>query len=337
MSRSSNWKLKVPWLRLIGLLLLGLLFWKLDIQGLGRVLQGTNWHLLLVAVTLNLPMVFLKSLRWQQLMRTQEIIYPIGKAYLAYWGSIFVGFLTPGRLGEFVKALYISRDCNVPVGRGLASALVDRLFDLYALLVVGAIALASLSSGHTILVVLLLVVGTLLLAFPLALIMNDDLFALIGMWGSRQEWLKRMFESGSWLFELRVGLKKLSPYSLVVAMGMTIMAYGIFFGQCYFLSLAVGLSVKFFQVSYAVALGSLVTLLPISVSGIGTREAAIVTYLGTIGVPEEKALSFSLLVFSVFYIAGGLMGAVAWLLTPVSIRHILQRANSRLDSGHQAS
>lgn len=67
------------------------------------------------------------------------------------------------------------------------------------------------------------------------------------------------------------------------------------------------------------ALGSLVTLLPISISGLGTREVAIVGYLGTAGMPAEIALGFSLLVFATFYIAGGLMGAVAWWMKPVQL------------------
>ena len=91
-------------------------------------------------------------------------------------------------------------------------------------------------------------------------------------------------------------------------------------GRCYLLALALGLKTSFIQISFAVALGSLVTLLPISISGLGTREAAIVAYLGTAGVPAEMALSFSLLVFLTFYVAGGLMGAVAWWVKPIQIK-----------------
>ena len=44
--------------------------------------------------------------------------------------------------------------------------------------------------------------------------------------------------------------------------------------------MALDLSVSFAQSSYAVALGSLVTFLPVSIAGLGTRGAAIVAYLG---------------------------------------------------------
>ena len=48
-------------------------------------------------------------------------------------------------------------------------------------------------------------------------------------------------------------------------------------------------------------------------------EAVLIAYLGTLGVPAETALSFSLLVFLTFYVAGGLMGAVAWWVKPVPV------------------
>jgi len=73
-------------------------------------------------------------------------------------------------------------------------------------------------------------------------------------------------------------------------------------------------------VTFAVALGSLITLLPISISRLGTRAAAMIAYLDTVGIPAEAALSFSLLVFVTFYVAGGLIGALAWWIKPVPIR-----------------
>ncbi len=40
----------------------------------------------------------------------------------------------------------------------------------------------------------------------------------------------------------------------------------------------------------------------------------MIAYLGAAGVTSEAALGFSLLVFFTFYLGGGLIGLVAWLL-----------------------
>ena len=120
--------------------------------------------------------------------------------------------------------------------------------------------------------------------------------------------------------EMRLGVRQLTMYRLLVASGLTVVAYTVLFAQSYLLALAVNMQANFAVVTYAMALGSLVTLLPISVSGLGTREAAIVAYLGLHGVSPTVALGFSLLVFTTFYIAGGVLGAVAWWIKPISLR-----------------
>jgi len=311
------------WLRLIGLALLLFLFWQIDVWKLVTVLTQVAPLLLGFAILLNIPQISLKAFRWRWLLRAQQTQYGIWAATLSYFGSIFIGLLTPGRLGEFVKAMHVNQDCDVPMGQAFSSVLADRLFDLYALLLVGGMALLSLTAWRHINSVLGLILLTLILTLPMVAFLHNGVFNRIQRLGSHLgrlgQWLSA---SQSWLLELRAGLRQLSLPWLLAGMGLTVLAYGIFFGQCYLLALALRLKVSFAQVSFAVALGSLVTLLPISISGLGTREAAIVTYLGTVGVPAEMALSFSLLVFFTFYVAGGLMGAVAWWVKPVPLGQI---------------
>jgi len=311
------------WLRLIGLVLLLLLLWHIDVGQSVAVLTQVAPLPLGVAILLNAPQISLKASRWRWLLRAQRIRYGIWAATLSYFGGIFIGLLTPGRVGEFVKAVHVHRDCDVPMGQAFSSVLADRLFDLYALLVVGGMALLSLTAWWDSNGVLGLALLALLLTLPLALFLHEGVFGRIRTLGSHLgrpgRWL---FASQSWLLELHNGLRQLSLPWLVAAAGLTVLAYAVFFGQCYLLALALGLKTSFVQISFAVALGSLVTLLPISVSGLGTREAAIVAYLGTAGVPAEAALGFSLLVFVTFYLVGGLIGAVAWWLKPVPLERL---------------
>ena len=53
--------------------------------------------------------------------------------------SLFIGFITPGRLGEFVKTLYLKADKGISLSKGFSSVLVDRFFDLYLLIILGFI------------------------------------------------------------------------------------------------------------------------------------------------------------------------------------------------------
>ena len=196
--------------------------------------------------------------------------------------------------------------------------LADRLFDLCALLIVGIAAIFALpaipgsaKAGA--------VAALFLLVVPVILFLHAPLFERVQRWAveGHGEIGHTLFGPRGWLTEIHVGLRQLSWPSFLATSFLTVVAYVIFFGQCYLLALALDLSAGFLSVTFAVALGSLITLVPISISGLGTRDAVLIAYLGTIGVSAEAALSFSLLVFMTFYLGGGLLGMLAWWLKPV--------------------
>lgn len=338
MNTIRYWLKPTVWLRLLGLLLFGALLWQTDIFASINAIKASVWQIILLAVMLNGPMVFVKTVRWWYLMRQQNIHYPVSKSFLAYFGGIFIGFLTPGRLGELIRTAHVSAESRVSLGRAFSSVLADRLFDLFALVAVGSVALISvtrLNVWQSWAGIVFLVGGLALILF---LLVTDKGFELTQILGSPvgQRWA-RLFAPGSWLIDMRSGLRQLSGLAILNAVALTSIAYAIFFGQCYLLALALALPATFASVSYAVALGNLITMLPISVSGIGTRDAAIVAYLGIVGVPSEIALAFSLLVFFTFYIGGGLIGAAAWWIKPAPLGDLkLFGASPKRDESSEA-
>ena len=305
-------------IRLAGLGLLVFLMIRLDLEQVYEVLRAADLPLVILSISGIIPLILVKTVRWQGIMRSQAIQLATWPALLAYFGSLFIGFLTPGRLGEFIKAVHVNRDCGVSLGQAFSSVLADRLFDLYTLFLVGSAALLSMALGEGELIVLAGFV--LLFTVPLGLFLNDITFTWFQRFGLRFGALgRKLLAPKGILPEVRAGMRQLTWRSLLVAVVLTLLAYGIFFGQCYLLARALGLSAELVPVTFAVALGSLVTLIPVSISGLGTREAAMIAYLNSVGVQAEAALSFSLLVFVTFYIAGGLIGAVAWWIKPVPI------------------
>lgn len=307
--------------RLFGLLLLLVLLLQVDLRRLVEIVQQVRLPLGVLALALLLPLIALKTLRWQAILRAQAVELQFWPALLAYFGSLFIGLLTPGRLGEFVKALHVSRDCNAPLSHAVSSVFMDRLFDLYLLLVVGSAALLALAPGSAAITALL--ASLALFTLPIILLLNDGLFARL----EQASWLMaqpntRLGRATAWLLEMRRAMLMLSWPVLLWSATLTILAYGVFFGQCFLLARALNLPLSFVDTSYAVALGSLVTLIPISISGLGTREAAMIAYLSTLGLAAEAALGFSLLVFLTFYLGSGLIGALAWWLKPVPIGHL---------------
>ena len=95
------------------------------------------------------------------------------------------------------------------------------------------------------------------------------------------------------------------------------MAYAVFYLQCYLIALALRLPLSYAYAAFCVSIASLLALLPISISGLGVRDATFLALLLPLGVTAELAISYSLLILLVFNVFGGALGAIAWFSKPL--------------------
>tara|TARA_B100000427_G_C15460098_1_gene573624 strand:- start:997 stop:1215 length:219 start_codon:yes stop_codon:yes gene_type:complete len=70
------------------------------------------------------------------------------------------------------------------------------------------------------------------------------------------------------------------------------------------------------------AISNLVSFLPISISGLGTRDATLIFLFSLINIQSELALSYSLLIFFTIFLAGGLFGYFCWWIKPLDFNKI---------------
>lgn len=309
-----------PWrraLRFAGPFLFLFLLTRIEPSSIWEVLKHSDPGWLALAVAATPVMLLFKVVRWQGILRSQGIRYALGTAFLSYYVCLFVGNLTPGRLGEFVRAFHLVKDGNVPPGQAISSVAADRLFDLYALLFFGALALVPLAGAEAMLLgtflVFIFMTGSLIaLLWARSFEIIQRLGAFFGDWG------RRITSPESILGQVRAGLRVLRLGTLAAASILTFIAYGIYFAQCFWMAKSLSLPVGFASTTAAVALGSLVALIPITVAGIGTREAAMIAYLSQQGVAPEEAFSFSILVFVNFYLISSAVGALLSLIKPVT-------------------
>lgn len=308
------------WFRLIGLILLVFILSRLEIDKLVGILRGTDVCFLLAAILLNVPQIFIKACRWRALLKMQGISYSVKDAVLAYAGSTYIGFLTPGRVGDLVKVLHLRKDASVSVSRGLPSAIVDRLFDLYVLLVIGLLGLWRLG----------LLGKVSALAFPGLALAAAAPFLLF----SRRvtEGLARILfrlapgKTARWNLDARYEvfhaslMQLLGPRLLWVGL-LTVAAYAIFILQCWCLVRGLRIeSLGYVTVMAVMGITNLITMIPVSIAGLGTRDAILIFLFAHHGLGREMAVGFSLLIFFTFFVCGGLMGLACWLAKPVDVK-----------------
>jgi len=69
----------------------------------------------------------------------QAVHYSLKNTFLVYWSGVYAGIITPGKLGEFIKVIYLKADKGISISKGFSSVLMDRLFDMYLLTVLAFI------------------------------------------------------------------------------------------------------------------------------------------------------------------------------------------------------
>ena len=314
----STTKIIRYFIRAIGIGVLAIIISRLDLYQTLNVLKNTNWTIVFAAIALNIPMLFIKTLRWRTFILAYDTQYRIKDAFFAYLSGTFIGLFTPGRLGEFVKIYYLHKAGILPFNKSTSSVLIDRIFDLYLLIVVGSIGLCGILFKGLLMQSLILVLILIIFLIPLAVIINEYLFnslhRLIEYVIFVDKWKKNAKQP---ILNFRTSLLNLKLNHLIIGMMLTLGAYSIIFSQAYILSRAIGIQINWISAAFTVSIGNLVALLPFSIAGIGTREAAAISFLNTKGIENEASLAFMASLFITFYIGGGAIGAIAWLIKPL--------------------
>jgi glycosyltransferase 2 family protein len=121
----------------IALATVGLLvffFRQADLAGVWKALLSANPALLMVSVGITGVTYVLRTFRWQILLSP---IQPV--PFVAVFRATVVGFATifllPARAGELIRPWMLSRETGISASAAFATVIVERLFDLVAVLV----------------------------------------------------------------------------------------------------------------------------------------------------------------------------------------------------------
>ncbi|WP_437795071.1 lysylphosphatidylglycerol synthase transmembrane domain-containing protein [Sorangium sp. So ce693] len=304
--------------RLIGPLLLVLVVVRMDDRDavLGAVVSASAGPLALAAA-LNLVNIHLKVVRWEALLRARGIVYPLRRAWSAYATSLYVGMLTPGRVGDLLRIRYLRHDLGVPYAEGLATIVMDRLCDLYVLAAFVAVGVAHYSAvivGRLAWVtwggIALTVLAPLVLLIPgLA---ERLLLALSRKIAKDPSENAEPGAASRFLVALRAHVGR----GLLFTLPVTVVTFVVNFVQGYLIARALGISLSLFDVTCLLSIASLLGLLPISVAGAGVREFFFSLIFPALGFTAEHGVSFGLLVFAAMYLILIAIGFVSWQLAP---------------------
>ncbi len=290
------------------------LFTRVDLAAMARHLARANMLLLLLAFALYMAAISLGAIKWQALVRAQNLDISLGSLLSYSLVGLFFGNLLPGNVGgDLVRAYGLVRAS----GRAEAAAisvLVDRLM--------GVIAYAGAAMVMAVLAAMTLARGSEFEQIEIATVVATIVFIL----GSALLFSRRVSQRVKGVFRLGP-LSRLEPIAQriyealqvyrhsyrALAINLALSAGSVVVTTLvwYLVGLAVGVSVSPFYFFLFNPLIAFVLLIPISFNGLGPKEAMAVFFFGLVGVPSELALAMSL-VFHLVVVLSSLPGGVLW-------------------------
>lgn len=305
-------------IRLVGIGVLVLMVYLLDID-LGRVVgflgDISDPYLIFLAALAYAASQALRVWRMRYIYTVKGNPLPYRRLLSIWYSSSFLGQITPGRLGEFIKVVYFRGD-GLSLGAAAYLSVYERFLDL-----IGLTLLALLSA----------------LAFPSAFTNELHWYALVALIAAGVAVALVFLGSDLWE-RLQTAARWLAPRGMVnllegqrstigsVMEGMHLrhhLLYGavsvaILLSNClivFFIAASVGIPIALTFAIFSVVLSAFARLLPISILGLGTRDAVLVVLFSAVALTTEQALTFSFIILFILLVHS-LIGFIAWMRTP---------------------
>lgn len=296
-----KWKI---WLGVaLSALFLYLAFQKIDLDRLWLALRGANYLYLLPVVFLAYLNVVIRSARWLQLLRPLKEVR-FYSAFLATALGFMALFLLPARIGEIIRPYFLGSKENLSKSAALGTVVVERLIDVFTILLILAIVLIStdfvpekeayrsklVAAGYV-----FLGISFLVFSFLLFLKVQTDLalrwvsFVLSPLPGRISRKIIDLVESFVQGIVMIKGLKNWGLFLLYTALLWLTVVLGI-----KLLTMAFGMKLPFMASFFVLVIVAFGVSLPAAPGFIGTYHAAALYALLFYGVNREEALSFAI-------------------------------------------
>lgn len=230
-----------------------------------------------------------KAARWHLLVRSTGHAPTFSESWRLFHIGIFLGAITPANMGEFGRAVYLRR-MGVHTGTALALPLIDRIADVAVMGLVGIWSIGILFGWQWSLlagIAGLLGAGTLIILWRMA----------------------KGLRAQGWLAFLRF---LTHPSVLAGILFWTVLSWIAYFGWTLLLAHALGLTIPSPVMMATLTLTGILVFIPIAPSGLGTREAALITFLAPYGTAAPQAVAFAVMMF-LFIIASSTLGLWYWI------------------------
>jgi uncharacterized protein (TIRG00374 family) len=283
--------LKLPFKIAVSVTILAALYFQLAAQdtdlldSIGRSFQASAW---VYSIIFMLLQYLLLAVRWRMLINIGQKHLSLAKALEIHLTSQLANLVFFTSLGGLLARAAMSAQHGVGILKTFIATVFDRLFTLFALLLLSAMFLPNLSTyveNKTAVTLAAAMTFLMLTGFLLAPMIAGKIASTLPK-SIRQ---KKRFRYGLRYFRALGN----NPSLLAKLIALSVIGQTMLFLSVYVIVHSTGAGITFWQMMIVIPITSLVAAMPISVGGWGVREGAYVIGFGLLGVPMETAFLVS--------------------------------------------
>ncbi|MCX5700318.1 MAG: lysylphosphatidylglycerol synthase transmembrane domain-containing protein [Candidatus Omnitrophica bacterium] len=297
----------------LSIILLVYLFKQVDEKILFEIIQHSNKPLLFIAFLVSFVPYGLCLFRWKLLIKAVKIKLPLKRVATAFAGGAFFSLFLPSTIGgDFLRSIDLVTYTKKPK-EIIASTILDRLSGYVGLVIISSVAVFmgwNILEDKSVLLSLWIIIG--ILALLLLVLFNKFIYIKISG-------LLKSFGAGR-IRDIITGLHeeihlfREKPRVAISSVLISTFAQAATPITFYIIALSLGIKISLVYFFVFLPIISAITLLPISIGGLGLRDVSVVFFFAKAGVSKDPAFAMSLLSFS-FGLFYGVLGGLIYVYT----------------------
>ena len=294
-------------LPIIGILLLLYIILNIDVTTIIAIFQSLDPLLAFVSLFAMIPILLMINIQWQYLLRKQKIqagfTYTLKNIFIGY----FYGFVTPGGFGGYLRALYLKDETNEPLPKCLGNIIIFNTIDFITLLFLGAIGAIVLSSVYPLLFYLIIGVLSLVIFLLIFFLKKEHSY----------QTFTRLFESRIFkLIKKHIDDPIDSFYDnlpkfrdLTIPFILSFSSWLLQFFEFFLIAQLFNITIPMIQMILIIAVANVIGVIPVSIYGLGTRDATLISLVSIYAIVPERIISLSLFWYVIIWLLPSIVGA----------------------------
>ncbi|WP_423792569.1 flippase-like domain-containing protein [Methanocaldococcus indicus] len=294
----------------VSFIIISYIFLKINLDELILVLRNTNIFYYIIAFFMFYISILIKSYRWKIMLENIDISIKLIDSFKIYFLSMFVNSLVPAKLGDVYRGYLLKKKTNKSISLGFGTVFIERILDLITMITLLFFsAYFSFKSDIPKDILLSIKWGCI---FILILIFSIILFILF----NKKIKIKR-FDISNILINFEKGLRVIDLQSLPTVLFLSYIGWIVEGLTVYFVFLSLKINLGLLFSIFSDLASSLLTAVPITPSGLGIVEYALIYILNLKNLDYSLAFAVLILYRGITYFSIILFGSVIYLIESI--------------------